>query len=118
MPSMDHDLLVLITNLHGTDRLSSDAFEKLKLFLMNPLYKVGRDDATLWITIGNTVFEEGQYTLAMKCYANAIEIDPVNLDAWNNISLTFDRIGRPDEANRARMKVAEIKVASLGKVLK
>jgi tetratricopeptide (TPR) repeat protein len=108
MPSMDHDLLVLITNLRGTDRLSSDAFERLKLFLINPLFRAVQNDATQWITVGNTVSEEGQYALALKCYANAIEIDPVSLDAWNNIAVTFERIGRTDEAERSRRKVTEI----------
>ncbi len=112
---MDHDLLVLVTNLRGTDRLSSEAFERLKSFLINPLFKAGRDDATEWITVGNTVFEEGQYPLALKCYANAIEIDPANPDAWNNISVTFEKIGRIDEADRARKKIGEIQSGRMGK---
>jgi tetratricopeptide (TPR) repeat protein len=108
MPSNDHDLLVLITNLHGTDRLSSNSFTRMKSFLINPLFQAGADDVTLWITVGNTVVQEGQYSLALKCYANAIEIDPVNMDAWNNISVTFEKIGKTDEAGRCRMKIAEI----------
>jgi tetratricopeptide (TPR) repeat protein len=108
MPSMDHDLLVLITNLHGTDRLSPDKFSRMKLFLINPLFRAVASDATDWITVGNTVVQEGHYSLALKCYANAIEIDPDNLDAWNNISVTFEMIGRTDEAERCRDKIVEI----------
>jgi len=108
MPSMDHDLLVLITNLNGTDRLSFDAFDRMKTFLINPLFKAAAGDATHWVTVGNTVVHEGHYSLALKCYANAIEIDPVNLDAWNNISVTFERIGSTDNAERCRVKIKEI----------
>jgi tetratricopeptide (TPR) repeat protein len=118
MPSNDHDLLVLITNLYGTDRLSFDAFERMKSFLINPLFRPVADDATQWVTVGNTVFQEEQYALALKCYANAIEINPVNLDAWNNISVTFERMGRIEEAGRCRQKIAEINAARQGKKLK
>jgi tetratricopeptide (TPR) repeat protein len=115
MPSMDHDLLVLITNLHGTDRLSSNSFTRMKAFLINPLFQPVADDATQWITVGNTVVQEGHYSLALKCYANAIEIDPVNIDAWNNISVTFEMVGRTDEAGRCRKKIAEISAGPKGK---
>lgn len=115
MPSMDHDLVVLVTNLHGTDRLSFDAFHRLKSFLINPLFQAVADDSTQWITVGNTVLHEGQYSLALKCYANAIEINPVNLDAWNNISVTFDRMGKTAEAGRCREKIAEITARRPGK---
>ncbi|MCU0631218.1 MAG: tetratricopeptide repeat protein [Methanoregulaceae archaeon] len=117
MPSNDHDLLVLVTNLFGTDRLSFDAFERMKSFLINPLFRPIAEDATQWVTVGNTMFHEEQYSLALKCYANAIEINPVNLDAWNNISVTFERIGRLEEAGRCRQKIAEINnVRSVKKV--
>ena len=112
---MDHDLLVLVTNLHGTDRLSSDNFTRMKSFLINPLFRAVADDATQWITVGNTVVQEGHYSLALKCYSNAIEINPVNLDAWNNISVTFEKIGRTDEAERCRKKIAEITAGRHGK---
>ncbi len=105
---MDHDLLVLITNLHGTDRLSFDTFDRMKSFLINPLFQAAAGDATQWITVGNTVFQEGHYSLALKCYANAIEIDPTNLGAWNNISVTFERMGKTGEAGRCSEKIAEI----------
>lgn len=111
MPSKDHELFVLITNLHGTGRLSADSFERLKLFLINPLFQPVADDATEWITVGNTMLQERQYTLALKCYANAIEIDPSNLDAWNNISITFETIGRYEEALRCRERMTHISVA-------
>jgi len=118
MPSNDHDLLVLITNLYGTDRLSFDDFDRLKLFLINPLFKAVASDAMQWITVGNTVFQDGLYSLALKCYANAIEIDPGNLDAWNNISVTFEKIGKNEEAGRCRQKIAEINAGHRVKKLK
>jgi tetratricopeptide (TPR) repeat protein len=108
MPSNDHDLLNLITNLYGTDRLTFEAFERMKSFLINPLFRPVADDATLWVTVGNTVFQQEQFSLALKCYANAIEINPGNLDAWNNISVTFARIGRTEESGRCRQKIEEI----------
>jgi tetratricopeptide (TPR) repeat protein len=109
MPSNDHDLLVLVTNLYGTDRISFDVFERMKSFLINPLFRPVAEDATQWTTVGNTVFQEGKYPLALKCYANAIEINPDDLDAWNNISVTFTMVGREAEAGRCREKIAEIK---------
>ena len=87
----------------------------MKLFLINPLFRPVADDATRWVTVGNTVFQEGQFALALKCYANAIEINPVNLDAWNNISVTFERMGKTEEAGRCRQKIAEINKARSGK---
>jgi tetratricopeptide (TPR) repeat protein len=106
MPSNDHDLLNLITNLYGTDRLTFEAFERMKSFLINPLFRPVADDATRWVTVGNTVLQQEEYSLALKCYA--IEINPGNLDAWNNISVTFTRIGRTEEAERCRQKIEEI----------
>ncbi|MEI6293222.1 MAG: tetratricopeptide repeat protein [Methanomicrobiales archaeon] len=118
MPSNDHELLTLVTNLYGTDRLSFDDFERMKLFLINPLFRASANDATQWVTVGNTVFHQQQYSLALKCYANAIEINPVNLDAWNNIAVTFESIGRTEEAERCRQKIAGIKTGRAVKALK
>lgn len=118
MPSNDHELIALVTNLYGTDRISFDDFERLKSFLINPLFRASAADATQWVTVGNTVFHQQQYALALKCYANAIEINPVNLDAWSNIAVTFESIGRTEEAERCRQKIASIKAGRNGKTLK
>lgn len=112
MPSNDHELLNLITNLYGTDRLTFEAFERMKSFLINPLFRPVAADSTQWVTVGNTMIQESQYSLALKCYANAIEINPVNPDAWNNIAVTFESIGRTDEAERCRKKIEEINAGS------
>jgi hypothetical protein len=95
--------------MHGTDRLSYEDFDRMKRFLINPLYRPDAKDVSLWITMGNTVFMEETFILALKCYANAIVIEPCNLDAWNNIALTFTRLGRLEEAQRCKDRMKEIK---------
>ena len=80
----------------------------MKAFLINPLFLSRPDDSTPWKNLGNTVLKHGDSGIALRCYANAIQIQPDNLDAWHNIVVVLTKTGRTVEAEKCRDRIKEI----------
>ncbi|RQW78346.1 MAG: tetratricopeptide repeat protein [Methanothrix sp.] len=49
------------------------------------------------IALGN----QGKYNEAIKCFNEAIRLDPKEVDAWNNKGVALKALGRSDEAGLA-----------------
>lgn len=62
-----------------------------------------------WKNKGNELFAKGDYKSALKCYRQAIEIDPDYVSGWNNYGLTLLKLGRIDEATEVKKKTEELR---------
>jgi Flp pilus assembly protein TadD len=56
------------------------------------------------IVLGN----QGKYNEAIKCFDEAIRLDPKDVDAWNNKGIVLGALGRISEANAAKAKAKEL----------
>jgi Flp pilus assembly protein TadD len=56
------------------------------------------------IALGN----QGKYDEAIKCFNEAIRLDPKEVDAWNNKGVALKALGRTDEAGPAFAKAKEL----------
>ncbi|MEA2045640.1 MAG: tetratricopeptide repeat protein [Euryarchaeota archaeon] len=54
--------------------------------------------ASDWFDKGGALYGLGDYTEAIRCYDEAIRINPQYTDAWNNKGLALGDLGRYDEA--------------------
>ena len=73
------------------------------------------ENPEIWKEKGNEFFKIGNYEEAIKCYSYALQIDPNDIPALNNIGLTFLKMGRIDEAKEIQKKIkmlGKIKEAS------
>ncbi|HOT03444.1 MAG TPA: tetratricopeptide repeat protein [Methanolinea sp.] len=70
------------------------------------------DDPVVWKISGNKFFKKGLYGIALRFYARAIQLNPDFIEAWNNIGLSFQKLGRMDEARRCNEKVKELRMRS------
>jgi tetratricopeptide (TPR) repeat protein len=60
------------------------------------------------IAEGNQHYYEGEYSKALECYDEAIEIDDKHAGAWYNKGLVLDNLGRYNEAMTAYRKSIEL----------
>jgi len=70
------------------------------------------NDPVVWKSSGNKFFKKGLYGIALRFYARAVELNPNFIEAWNNIGLSFLKLGRVDEARRRNEKVKELRMRS------
>jgi tetratricopeptide (TPR) repeat protein len=62
-----------------------------------------------WKNKGNEFFSKGDFETALKCYRQAVEIDPSYLSGWNNYGLTLLKLGKIDEASQIKKKIEELR---------
>lgn len=70
------------------------------------------NDPAVWKSSGNKFFKKGLYGIALRFYARAVQLNPNFIEAWNNIGLSFMKLGKIDEARRCNEKVRELKMRS------
>ncbi|MEL6581390.1 MAG: tetratricopeptide repeat protein, partial [Cyanobacteria bacterium J06621_12] len=61
-----------------------------------------------WVYKGICLEKLEQYTEAIRCYQQALEINPDNADLWYNKSAAYCRMRRYDDALNCLNKVAKI----------
>ena len=54
--------------------------------------------ATAWKEKGNEYFKQKRYEEALRCYLEAVEIDPRYTDAWYNLGMTCRALGYKNES--------------------
>ena len=54
--------------------------------------------ATAWKDKGNSYYKQKQYEEALRCYSQALRMDPLYSDAWYNLGMTCRALGYEDEA--------------------
>ena len=55
-------------------------------------------DAFVWKEKGNDYYKQKRYEEALRCYSEAVQIDPLYADAWYNLGMTCRALGYADEA--------------------
>ena len=63
--------------------------------------------AISWYREGKSNNNTGNFSEAIRCYRNALEIDPSLLDAWNGLAVAYFHLGKYFEAIECYKKVAE-----------
>ena len=63
----------------------------------------------MWKDAGNDYFKRGEYDKAIKCYAQALQLDPEYLEAWNNMGLTLMKMGKTEEAKMVNHTIVGLK---------
>ena len=70
---------------------------------------------TAYVYMGNTYFAEGDLLKAEESYHRALEKDPLNADAHNNLAWLYFRSGKNlDEARRLVLRALELNPAKTG----
>jgi len=65
-------------------------------------------DEDFWKKSGDDYFKQGKYEEAIKCYNEAVELDPNYLAAWNNLGFSYFKLGRLDEAKKCKDRIKAI----------
>ena len=92
MSSGGDELYQLLLKRFTNGTLSSQYYDRMRLFLKDDTYSPKSNDSTVWKTMGNTFFKEKDFKHALNCYENAVEIDNNNTDALNNIGMNVQNI--------------------------
>ena len=61
-----------------------------------------------WLQKGDEFYKNESYDLALRCYEKAIEIDPLEADAWHNKGDVFKELNRSADAEAAFAKANEL----------
>lgn len=64
--------------------------------------------ANYWLQKGDEFYNNNSYDLALRCYDKAIEIDPLDGEAWQNKGVVFNELGRTTEADAAFATATEL----------
>ncbi len=65
-------------------------------------------DVKWWNNKGNEYYFNDDYKSALDCYSKATKLDPNLWAGWYNSSLALSKLGRGDEARKARKKADEL----------
>lgn len=97
-----------------SDYRASIVKEKEIVQLMGPsaeefdVQNLEKPASTLYSLLGNFYIEQSDYPLAITAFNIALEIDPNNMDALNNIAVVFFRIKEYPEALRYYRRCLEV----------
>ena len=58
-------------------------------------------DAQAWYYLGRTKYSESQFREAMEDFARCLRLEPRNIQAENNVGLSYEALGQPDQAIQA-----------------
>lgn len=66
-------------------------------------------DMTSFLNQGNALYNQGRHEEAIQAYDMAIELDPLNPDAWQSKGYALNKLGRNREANDCFWKATGLK---------
>jgi hypothetical protein len=69
------------------------------------------NNADSWKEKGNEFYRQKRFDKALRCYLNAVEIDPLYADAWHNLGMTCRALGYAGEAVTCFEKAKKYKQA-------
>ena len=58
-------------------------------------------DAQAWYYLGRTKYSESQFAQAIEAFAQCLKLQPRNVQAENNVGLSYEALGQGDEAAQA-----------------
>ncbi len=69
------------------------------------------NDPLFWKRSGDDYFKEEKFSDAVRCYHEAIGLDPNNSSVWNNLGLTYVKLGMLDDAKKCKEQIKTLKGA-------
>lgn len=66
-----------------------------------PLYADRRDDAKAQVKFGIDVAQKGLWKEALFRWQRATELDPTYAQAWNDLAIGYEQMGKFDDARKA-----------------
>ena len=103
------DLHREIVSWYSRGEIPIAQYERMRSYMHDPDYTPEPQDHVIWKKTGNLFFERKDYNHALKCYANAVDIDHYYLDAINNIGMTYRILGKTEESARVFKYMNEVK---------
>jgi Flp pilus assembly protein TadD len=82
------------------------------LALSAPAWADPRSDAKEHVEFGVVVAQRGLWREATFRWQQAVELDPTYAEAWNNLGIGYEQLGRFDDARKAYEKALEIEPAN------
>ena len=76
--------------------------------LIENILKVSQKDVE-FINNGKRFETIGNFEEALKCYDQAIQVNPKNIDAWVNKRNALDELGEHEKANECKNKIYELR---------
>jgi tetratricopeptide (TPR) repeat protein len=58
---------------------------------------------------GDKFVQSGNFEEAIKCYKEAIDLNPDYSAVWNNMGYVYSKLGKTEEARNCKEKINEIK---------
>ena len=56
------------------------------------------EDSQAWYHLGRTKYSENQFDMAISAFSQCLKLDPKNVKAEDNLALSFEGLGRVDDA--------------------
>jgi tetratricopeptide (TPR) repeat protein len=69
-------------------------------------------DAQAWYYLGRTKYSESQFPEAIEAFAQCLKVEPRNIQAENNVGLSYEALGRWDQAIQAFKNAIDWEVQS------
>ncbi len=76
--------------------------------LSAPAWADPRSEAKEHVEFGVVVAQRGLWREATFRWQQAVELDPTYAEAWNNLGIGYEQLGRFDDARKAYEKALEI----------
>jgi tetratricopeptide (TPR) repeat protein len=67
-----------------------------------------KKEESIWLERGNSLYKADRFEEAIRCYDQALKLDPRNTGAWNNKGLSLSKLGRHEEAILSFKKAIEL----------
>jgi Tfp pilus assembly protein PilF len=80
----------------------------LAVALTIPLFADKRSDAKARVEFGIEVARKGLWSQATSVWERAVQIDDSYGQAWNNLAIGYEQLGRFEEARKAYEKALEL----------
>jgi Flp pilus assembly protein TadD len=80
----------------------------LAVGLTVPVLADKRSEAKSRVEFGISVAQRGLWTEAVSLWERAVQIDDTYWQAWNNLGIGYEQLGRFDDARKAYEKALEL----------
>lgn len=80
----------------------------LAVALTSPVFADKRGDAKARVEFGIIAAQKGLWTEATSVWERAVQIDDSYGQAWNNLAVGYEQLGRFDQARKAYEKALEL----------
>lgn len=86
------------------NKLTNDIVKKLQIDSI----ELFLNDPKGYFNIGNGYCNDYDYESAIRCYKNAVKINPNYTEAYRNMSSAYQKLGKNDECNKCLEKAEQV----------